>query len=414
MEQQHHHLPDIRQSWWQLAMIQLSSWMSLPTLATSILILQQNSFLGAALTIIVGNAILWFIRFGIISMSHAKRQSTLDISRTYLGDFGSYFIAILLLVSTLAWFVTQTTIAGSTLTHLVSFNENLKIDRFTQMSVFLGITSSFLCMEGIILLRKLSILSFPLLVMTFSIIFFSLPSHIPQTVNSHPISLAGLTLVLATNLGISSDFPTFFRHSRSWSDSIKALTVIQLVSIALGIFGLYFGALILNGLEINERLILSSGNLFLQISLIIFIFFSVICANVANVYAASVGWEVIAPAALIGRKEYLILGLGLTIIFILVSNLISTDALLTISDTSLVNLCIILVLGYLISRKTRKAPSRYLQFTYFIAWVLSSMFNVVAFLDLIPVSPLILGFFTILIVISLSFLGMKLTPKFKS
>ncbi len=69
----------------------------------------------------------------------------------------------------------------------------------------------------------------------------------------------------------------------------------------------------------------------LDFSLIVFVFLSVICANVANVYSASVGWEVLAPSALVGRKEYLILGLGLTVIFIFVSNLFSVELLLNSS-----------------------------------------------------------------------------------
>lgn len=346
--EQEQKLPDIHQSWGQLTVIQLAGWMSLPTLATSILILQVNSFLGSILTIIVGNAILWFIRLGIVAMSHEKRQSTLDISRDYLGNFGSYFIAVLLLVSTLAWYITQTTVASRTITHLITFEENNEINQFIQVSVFLGLVSTFLCMEGIVLLRRLATFALPLLFLSFLIVFILLPERAPHT-NGNPLSLAGLTLVLATNLGISSDYPTFFRHSKSWEDSIKALIIIQLVSIILGILSLYFGSLILKTFEINEPLVLSSDSYTFYYALILFISLSVITANVANVYSASVGWEVLAPKALVGRKEYLILGLGLTILFILFSNFVSLDFLLTLSETSLVHLCIILVLGYIYS-----------------------------------------------------------------
>src|SRR5579871_1435695 len=96
-------LPDQNQNVWELSAIQLCGWTSLPIIATSVLILEHNTFYGAVLTIIVGNAILWFIRLGIILMSHRNRQSALDVSRSYLGSIGGYFIGVLLLVSTLAW-----------------------------------------------------------------------------------------------------------------------------------------------------------------------------------------------------------------------------------------------------------------------------------------------------------------------
>lgn len=398
-----HEIPDTHQSVWQLSSIQLSGWMSLPILATSVLVLQQNSFYGAALTIIVGNAILWFIRLGIVAMSHKDRQSTLDISRAYLGNFGAYFIGALLLISTLAWFIAQTTAASNTLTHLMSFYEDPSIDKFIQMSVLIGVICTFLCMEGITLLKKITSFMFPVLIVAFVVIIFMLPFHLPQKENV-ALSLSGLTLVLATNLGITSDLPTFFRHSKSLQTSVMALTVIQLCSLALGLFGLYFGSIIAGPFEVNEAAILGTGNDVLRVALIIFVFFSVICANVANVYSASVGWEVIAPSALVGRKEYLILGLILTIIFILVSNLFSVEFLLHATDCSLVNLCIILILGHVISQLAKRKPSTFDRNTYFIAWLLSTIVNVLHFGRFIPndVSPLVIGLIVILSVLFIS------------
>ena len=175
MHKLHADLPDQQQTAWQLAVIQLSGWTSLPILATSIVILRENSFLGAVLTILVGNALLWFLRLGIISMSYAKRQSTLDLARDYLGWIGNYFIAILLLSATLFWFTAQTTTASRSITQLLSINENADIDQFTQISVLMGLISTLFCMGGMVVLRWLSAISFPLLVIFFFVIFFALP-----------------------------------------------------------------------------------------------------------------------------------------------------------------------------------------------------------------------------------------------
>lgn len=407
-------LTDTKQTVWQLAVIQLSGWTSLPILATSVLVLQENSFYGALVTIVVGNAILWFIRLAIILMSYKKRQSTLDISRDYLGKFGSYFIGALCIVSTLAWFIAQTTAASSTLMHLISIDESPGIDKFTQMSVLLGVISTLFCMEGIVVLRRLSTFAFPILLVVFFSALMALPFHLPAF-DSVSLSLSGLTLVLGTSLGITSDFPTFFRHSRSLQTSISALTVVQLVSLALALFSLYFGSIITSNFEINDVAVLGSGNEFLRISLIVLVFVSVICANVANVYSASVGWEVIAPTALVGRKEYLILGLGLTTIFILVSNLFSVHFLLESSDSSLVNLCIVLTLGYLISQLTKRPPTAFEQKSYFFAWLISTVINVFQFAGLMPdaYSPLVIGVAVILLIIFCCFLSMTVAKRAK-
>ncbi len=411
---EHLALIDTKQSIWQLSVIQLCGWTSLPILATSILILEENTFLGAALTLVVGNAILWFIRLAIIAMSYKRRLSTLDLSREYLGNTGSYFIGAVLLITTLVWFIAQTTAASSALTHLITINENPHIDQFTQMSVLLGIVSTFLCMEGIVVLRKLSTISFPILLAAFFVALFTMPFQIPQE-GATKLSLTGLTLVLSTNLGITSDLPTFFRHSKSLPNSILALSVVQLISLGLALCSLYLGAIVTNTFQVNEAAVLGTGNELLRAALVVFVFVSVICANVANVYSASVGWEVIAPKALVGRKEYLILGLGLTTLFIMLSNLFSLDALLDISDSSLVNLCIIFIVGYFVSRLKRRAPNPFEQCTYFIAWSLSTLINALQRLEVTAtqLSPFITAILITLVTILCSFVSLDLSRRLK-
>lgn len=396
----HFKLPDTHQSSWQLAVIQLAGVASLPVLATSILILQNHSFITAVLTLLVGNALLWVIRLGIVAMSHKDRKSTLDISREYVGEFGGYLIALLLLASTLAWFIVQTTIASNSLTFLIPVHEASSINRFVQTSVLLGIISTLCCMEGIVALRWLTTFSFPILVIALSVIIFVVP-HPKITFDNISISLSGLFLLLATNLGVTADLPTFFRHSRSWKSSMRALVIIQIVSFFLGVGGLYLGEIINPwfGIYEKENIILTMD--WPKIFLLILIFVSAICANVGNVYSASVGWELIAPI-FAGRKEYLILGLGSTIIFILVGNIFSLDVMLMVTDNSLVNLCIILVIGYLLSLFNKAAPDFTQQVTYFIAWLLATAFNVLYATHLIrPIQiPLIVEITIILIVIS--------------
>lgn len=399
-------LSDTNQSWWELVAIQFSSWMGIPILASSILILQKNSFLGAMLTIVVGNAIMWFVRLGIIAMSHENRQSTLDVSRAYLGKIGGYFISLLLLISTFAWYITETTIGGEHLTALLAIHESPKINQFAQVSVLLGIISAFLCMEGISLLKKISLFSFPFLFVSFFIILFSIPKNSIHS-QIQTVSLSGLSIFLATNLGISSDLPTFFRHGQSWAESIQALTIIQILNVLFGILSLYFGSLVINGLEINSSVALSEGNSLLRWALIVFIFLSVICANVANVYSASVGWEIVAPAALVGRKEYLILGLSLAILFILVSNMLPIDLLLNITDAGLVNLCLILTVGYVFSKKLKKPPCLYLKTMYFLAWLISTGGNIIQISHEEMFSPLAYSLIVIFIFVGISVIGLK-------
>ena len=130
----------------------------------------------------------------------------------------------------------------------------------------------------------------------------------------------------------------------------------------------------------------------------------------ANVYSASVGWELVAPKSLVGRKEYFILGLGLTTVFILVSGLFSLDTFLRASDSSLVNLCIVLVLGYIIGKQKQRLPNLFERSSYFVAWLLASFVNTLQCMDLLLTgySTVLVGFIIIILLIAPSVVSRRL------
>jgi len=400
-----HHptLPDLKQSWWQLGAIQLTGVTSLPILIGSILLINNSNFISAILTLILANILLWIIRLLIINMSFVGRKSAIDISRDYFGTFGSYFIAVLLLVSTLAWFVMQTTLASNALSYLIPIEKNLGINRFMQIGVLIGIFSTLFCMNGIKIIKWVSVISLPLILLALIGILFGSDTALPQK-TTNGISISGLPLILTTSLGITIDIPTFFRHSRSKKDSVNAITFIQILSFFIGLGGIFLGSVIEPWFGINTNNNLVTSGFLLKGSLIVFIFVSAICANISNVYSSSVGWEIIAPI-LAGIKEYLILGLGLSISFILVANFVSMELLANLTDYSLVNLSFVLILAYLWYLIVKRRPNNLEKIIYFIAWVFSTTINVLQlFYVILPkTAPLLVGFIivTLMLVILL-------------
>jgi hypothetical protein len=257
-------------------------------------------------------------------------------------------------------------------------------------------------MQGIVGLRRLSTLVFPVIMVVFIVIMMSFPFNIPKA-GEIGFSLSGLTLFLSTNFGITSDLPTFFRHSRSLRTSIIAIAIVQVVTLFFSICGLYFGSFITNTFEIHGSTAVSSQIESIRFFLIAFVFLSVVCTNVANVYAASVGWEMIAPASLVGRKEYLIIGLGLTIIFILFESMFSSGSLLKISDYALVNLCLVLIAGYMINKNKDRPIKKLDQGVYFVAWAVSTFINTLQFYHIFlgQNSSLVVSIFVILLAVIL-------------
>lgn len=381
---EHQKLPEINQSFWNLSFIQLAGIVSLPILTSSVLIFRQTNFASAFLTLLLGNGILWVIRLIIVQMSYSNRKSTLDISQDYFGKLGSYFIAILLIASSLAWFITQTTWASHALVDFLPLSEKGGINRFFQVSVILGILSTFLCLDGIVTLRRYATFAFPVLfIVLVALIFFSPSPSFP--VENDTVGIVGLPFLLSTSIAISAEFPTFFRHSRSKRESLIALTVIQLISFVIGLAVFFLGNSLDLFLGIELDGIPSSQNLISNVLLIILMVLLVVSSNVANVYSASVGWELIAPKALTGRKEYLILGLGLTTVFICIANLVSLDFLLEFSDNSLINLCGLLVVAYSLKKiEDNRDPSFSRKVIYFLAWAIATILNNFIYIEYDP------------------------------
>ena len=372
----HKHLTDVNQSSWQLAAIQLAGVISIPSLASSILMIQKYSFYSSLITVIIGNSILWIIRFVLVKISFDKRKSTLDITYDCFGKIGAYIISFALLVGALVWFFIHTSVASEILVSFSNFNNFSGTNHFIQLSIIIGVLSTLLCMEGMKALRILALISLPILLLTFlgTLLFSSLSIEPVKQPFVGGFSLAGIGLVLGSNLGFSVDLPTFFRHRRSWKDSVNALTLFQLASLLIGIGGLFLAQIIHIDAENSDYTVgvLSTPQKYL---LSVFLLISAVYANVYNVYSSSVGWEVLAPTALVGRKEYMILGLALTIFFISFYKVFSLHNLLDIADTAMINLCIVLFCFFLTRLLMRKPSTTKEKYLYLFAWVVSLMLN---------------------------------------
>ncbi|GAB5411164.1 MAG: hypothetical protein ChlgKO_02780 [Chlamydiales bacterium] len=378
---------------------------NLPVIVSGLLIVQLYGFINAVVSLIASNLILAVIRFTVARVAHNSRMSTLDLSRKFLGNRGAIFIAFVLLFSTLILFTEETSLAGKYLSFLFKINEGQNVDLPIQFGVGIGILSTLLCMEGIVALRRSAVIFFPLIILLLVVVVF-LSNGKAVSLNEMPFSWSsfsyGTSLMVATGLGITADLPTFFRHRRSWRDSVIAIIYIQIIMFIVGFLSLYLGMLVdpVSGLNISDPSTISP---LFRISLIMFILISTVFANVANIYSASVGWEALAPKSLIGRGEYLILGLGLVASYVSFTSLINTGTMLSVSEDFLVLLCVLFIAGYFIQLLSKKSPSSNEQLIYIISFVLSSVliclqeYNVINFRFPIIVAGVSLEIFVLLL-----------------
>lgn len=304
-------------------------------------------------------------------MGAKDKKSTLDVAKDYLG-IAYWAVAVVLLFATVAWYVTQNTYASNSILHLFSVNYVDKSSQYIQLVVLIGVVSTLFCMEGMTLVRKCATISFPFLFLFIIAIFFLIPRPSINWSLAN-FSLAGVPIVIATNLGVAADIPTFFRHSASKKASMQALAIISVFNLALSVIGIFFAGLITpwQGINVNNPQMYAHDTT--RWVLMGFLFLSAINANITNIYSASVAWEVLAPR--LARKEWLILGLCLVIVTVLVINVFSLSWLLSFADSGLVSLTLIFIAGYLIDKHLKMGSSNQDRLACAAAWIASFTFT---------------------------------------
>lgn len=384
-----HVLTDTHQSFWQLAAIQLIQVASLPVLVCSMILVREHSLINSILVLLISNIISWVIRYYLIVMCSNGRKSVMDIVEDYfgrvwiLGRGGVYLIAVLLLLTAMALFLEGTTLQSNALVSLFPLNEGPDIDPFMQIGVLIGILSTIFCARGMVVLRKLSTAALPIILIALGILVMTSFSSI-EFIPHRSFSLSALPKVLAINLAVTADLPTFFRHSRSWNSSMKALTAIQILSFLIGIAGLYLVSMINPSSGIPNVTGIISTDSFSKLAFILLVVFSGIGANISNIYASSVGWETFAPLSLVGKKEYLIIGFLITLFYLSVAGLIPTGVFVSITSDSVVNLTIVFVLGFFISKLLTRPLDRSDRSILFFSWLISTVLNIGQNIGVVP------------------------------
>lgn len=360
-----------KQSAFSLSAIQITGAISLPVLNASIHLSHEFGFVASLWILLFSSLLIWLLSYAIISMTANTTKNTLENTHDYLGHMGTYLVAFTLLTATIASFVLQTNDATLVVLRMLPITSAYHVNTFIQIGVGFGVISTLASMEGMKSLRWVALIFFPLLLTAFLIFLLFIPRNLSPVSITSNFSLYSLVIALAVSLSVAVDYPTFFRHSLSKRSSLLAISLIQIISFLIGIGGLYLGKYIDLKTHISGWHAVFSTQLFLQILFLILIIISCLCVNMVNIYSASIAWEVVVPI-LAGRKEYTILGLGLTSAFVLITYLIPMHLMLKITEIILSNLCLVLVIGYLGKLWNRGVIAQSDKVIYCLAWVTGS------------------------------------------
>lgn len=292
-------ITDINQNFWQLASIQCI--LGIPEMLLGFHLAKQYGASVAIPSIFIGNLLLWIIGLGIISMTFKDRQNAMENVKTYLGRSGGIIASLILVLAFASWYVAQIHATTSVINEIFNTQNHFKIK---MSGIILGVVVSLLSMGGIKIIKKICLISFPILVIFVLYNIFN-SNYSFSIEEAWGLSFFAIITTASVNLPCIINLPTFFRHGHSKADAFLALTLMTVFFSFFEMSSIFLGFS-------NPEDYLASNMQFLvnseTVISLICILLSFTCINLVNIYFGSAAWEMIMPHRR-SSKEYAIVGL---------------------------------------------------------------------------------------------------------
>ncbi|MFW9875569.1 MAG: hypothetical protein ACFFG0_20900 [Candidatus Thorarchaeota archaeon] len=279
-------MKEIRHSWKQLASVQLGGVICLPIFFVGYMLAKNYGLTSAILAIIIGNLILLLMACTVVFFSAEHRKSTAQYAVDLFGSKGKCLFTGIIVLSMIAWFAIQLNILALSLQSLLKnslFSSNLLI----------GLLITLVGTKGVRALTMLASISMPVLIFTIGYAIFQV-SDSNIIVSNDTVVFSGISMIIATAIAAIIDLPTFFRTTKGKKDSIIAVCILFGIALPL-IEGVGVYLFMHNqGENFVEILMGASSSHMWKGWIALFLLLAGWTTNSANLYSASVSFEVIA------------------------------------------------------------------------------------------------------------------------
>ncbi|WP_316358964.1 hypothetical protein [Candidatus Neptunichlamydia sp. REUL1] len=329
--------PLIRDQKWVVLALILSTAYTLPMLKVGEHISLQYGKVSAISAIIIGSLIIWAIGFAVISMADEDSSNAIENIRSYIGNYSSMFLWLILMAAILNWFVQQLHGAMSVIAPVFGLE---KASTILRIGASLGLLITFLSAGGIRVLKRVTLISFPF-VLVYHLLSFFHPDHSMTTISSSVLpTSSGIISIVQTLLPGALNLPTLFRHAKSKEDAILGLgCMVALITVfQISALGLNF--------KFSSHFLGSNPDYF-RILTVVFSILTVVCINIVNIYYASACWETYCPK-FEGARGSVVIGLIGVAIYMVSQNPEISQLVTVLTSCWLGTLCIVLLVGYLI------------------------------------------------------------------
>lgn len=279
-----------KQSWKQLASVQIGGAICLPLLLVGYELAKQGHPLTMLCAIFWGNLLLFGLAVIAGWMSHKRTFTTAEYASFYFGSSGRIFFALILALSMLGWFAIQTQCMGQDVYHLVhAFTHEVSVQEIFWKQVFSFLLAVLMiggAFWGLNFLTNMANLCIPLLLATIGYAVYAVGAwdlHLTDTFSFWDGK--GVSLVLASSMAATIDLPSFYRHADHpkaalWASITNYLIAMPFVQIA-GMW-LYYGT---QAVTMSEALA-SPSSITWKVWVVIFMLLAGWTTNNVNLYSA--------------------------------------------------------------------------------------------------------------------------------
>lgn len=352
---------DTNENFWSLGCI--FAYLGVPAMIIGDSLAHIYGVTSAIISICIGNLLLWILGLGIISMTQGKQHALDNIKKSF-GKYSGLLAAFIFSLTFLMWYTKQLSWAVTTVDSLLPENKG------SEIGLFLGCLTSILGLGGFKAVKWVCIIGLPILI-SVSIYSISInTTHINYSGNFH-ISLISILPVIFICLPGTVNLPTFFRHSKSKSNSVLALSLIAIFHIFFQILTIFSG---LDSLITNQENISATKSA----TILVFTLIKLLGINLINIYFVSACWEMIFPRDY-GKKKYIIFGLvgTATYLYIESSPILKNFAFLErIIEFSMALLLISLIVNFLISTAVKHRLLYLSKFLGSMSWIIGCIISI--------------------------------------
>jgi len=359
-----------QQNWRQLTSIQVGGAICLPVIMIGQTLSQNYGFASAMIAILIGNILLLVLGVVSANMSHAKQKTTVENAVEYFGQRGVSLFACAMIVTMVCWFGIQLNLMSISLIDLLPFATPAP-ELTIAVNIVIGSLISVVALYGIRSLNILSNLSMPVLVGTLGYALFLKDGDAARITD--PMSLGGISLVIAAAIGVIIDLPTYFRHARTKKDGIVSIILIFGVALPVIEFvGVYLATFSSEG-TVLEVLKTKDGYLW-NMWVALFLVLAGWTTNNTNLYSGVMSLEYLLPKTSHTQRTLLFGAMATALSCLDLLN--HLELMLDLLGVMLCSIGAVILTRYLITQILGREPSDKEYKRHFSAWAFGTLLGI--------------------------------------